>query len=61
MAYGIATLMTNLYGHGKEPFWQQASTNLVKFVILLHQVLDGYVTLFHRLSSDAVVFWKKPD
>lgn len=46
LAYGIATLMTNLFGRGKEPFWQQASTNLVKFVILLHQVLDGYVTLF---------------
>ena len=38
LAYGIATLMTNLFGRGKEPFWQQASTNLVKFVILLHQV-----------------------
>ena len=46
LAYGIATLMTNLFGHGKEPFWQQASTNLVKFVILLHQTLDDYVTLF---------------
>jgi hypothetical protein len=46
LAYGIATLMTNLFGRGKEPFWQQASTNLVKFVILLHQVLDDYVTLF---------------
>ena len=46
LAYGIATLMTNLFGRGTEPFWQQASTNLVKFVILLHQVLDGYVTLF---------------
>lgn len=45
LAYGIATLMTNLFGRGKEPFWQQASTNLVKFVILLHQVLDNYVTL----------------
>jgi hypothetical protein len=44
LAYGIATLMTNLFGHGKEPFWQQASTNLVKFVILLHQTLDDYVT-----------------
>jgi hypothetical protein len=56
LAYGIATLMTNLYGHGKEPFWQQASTNLVKFVILLHQVLDGYVTLFqvyeHAINPD---------
>ena len=35
---------------------EQASTNLVKFVILLHQVLDGYVTLFqvyeHAISPD---------
>ena len=46
LAYGIATLMTNLFGRGKEPFWQQASTNLVKFVILLHQTLEDYVTLF---------------
>lgn len=45
LAYGIATLMTNLFGRGKEPFWQQASTNLLKFVILLHQTLDDYVTL----------------
>ena len=45
LAYGIATLMTNLFGRGKEPFWQMASTNLVKFVILLHQTLDDYVTL----------------
>lgn len=46
LAYGIATLMTNLFGRGKEPFWQQASTNLIKFVILLHQTVDAYVTLF---------------
>jgi hypothetical protein len=46
LAYGIATLMTNVFGRGKEPFWQQASTNLVKFVILLHKTLDDYVTLF---------------
>src|SRR5207237_7433780 len=56
LAYGIATLMTNLFGRGKEPFWQQASTNLVKFVILLHQVLDDYVTLFqvyeHVINTD---------
>ena len=30
----------------KEPFWRQASTNLVKFVILLHQALDDYLRLF---------------
>src|SRR5437764_13389333 len=56
LAYGIATLMTNLFGRGKEPFWQQASTNLIKFVILLHQTVDGYVTLFqvyeHAISPD---------
>jgi hypothetical protein len=44
LAYGIAMLMTNLFGRGKEPFWQQASANLAKFVILLHQVLEEYVT-----------------
>jgi hypothetical protein len=29
--------VTNLFGRGNEPFWRHASTNLVKFVILLHQ------------------------
>jgi hypothetical protein len=38
--------MTNLFGCRNEPFSQQASTNLLKFVILLHQPLDGYVMLF---------------
>jgi hypothetical protein len=56
LAYGIATLMTNLFGRGKEPFWQQPSTNLVKFVILRHQTLDDYVTLFqvyeHVINAD---------
>ena len=56
LAYGIATLMTNLFGRGKEPFWQQASTNVVKFVILLHQILNDYVTLFqvyeHVINPD---------
>jgi hypothetical protein len=46
LAYGIASLLNNLFGKGKEPFWQQAYTNLVKFVIILHQVGFGYVTLF---------------
>src|SRR5262249_41223710 len=47
---------TNLFGRGDEPFWQQASTNLIKFVILLHQVLDDYVTLYqiyeHAINPD---------
>jgi TraM recognition site of TraD and TraG len=46
LAYGIASLLNNLFGRSKEPFWQQAYTNLVKFIILLHKVLYNYVTLF---------------
>ncbi len=46
LAFGIASLLNNLYGRGKEPFWQQAYTNLVKFLILLHKILYDYVTLF---------------
>jgi hypothetical protein len=51
LAYGIASLLNNLFGRGKEPFWQQAYTNLVKFIILLHQVLYSYVTLFDVYES----------
>ena len=43
LAYGIASLLNNLFGKGKEPFWQQAYTNLVKFVILPHNVLYDYI------------------
>ena len=46
LAFGIASLLNNLFGRGKEPFWQQAYTNLVKFIILLHKVLYDYATLF---------------
>lgn len=35
-----------MFGSGKEPFWQQAYTNPVKFIILLHKVLCDYGTLF---------------
>ena len=46
LAFGIASLLNNLFGRGKEPFWQQAYTNLMKFIILLHKVLYDYCTLF---------------
>jgi hypothetical protein len=46
LAYNIASLLNNLFGRGKEPFWQQAYTNLAKFIILLHKVAFDYVTLF---------------
>ncbi|MEW5980726.1 MAG: hypothetical protein AB1898_33600, partial [Acidobacteriota bacterium] len=46
LAYAVASLLTNLFGRGKEPFWQQAYTNMVQFIILLHKVVYDYVTLF---------------
>ena len=45
VAYAIATLLNNLFGKSKEPFWQQAYTDLLKFVILLRRIADGYTTL----------------
>ena len=47
LAYAVASLLTNLFGRGKEPFWQQAYTNMVQFIILLHKVLYDYATLFN--------------
>jgi hypothetical protein len=46
LAYNIASLLTNIWGRGKEPFWQQSYTDLVKYIIILHKVRFGYVTLF---------------
>src|SRR6202049_2531315 len=45
VAYAIATLLNNLFGRSKEPFWQQAYTALLKFVISLRRITDGYTTL----------------
>jgi len=44
VAFAIATLVNNLFGKSKEPFWQQAYTDLLKFVILLRRLVDGYTT-----------------
>jgi hypothetical protein len=44
VAYAIATLLNNLFGRSKEPFWQQGYTDLLKFVILLRRISDGYTT-----------------
>jgi hypothetical protein len=60
LAFGIATLLTSLFGRGREPFWQQAYTNMSKFLILLHRLLYDYVTLLDvyecatRLSAGGV-------
>ena len=44
-AFNIASVITSIWGKGKEPFWQQSYTDLVRYVIILHRVRDGYVTL----------------
>ncbi len=56
VAYAIATLLNNLFGKSKEPFWQQAYTDLVKFVILLRRLMDGYTTfadVYHYILDDS--------
>jgi hypothetical protein len=45
VAYALATLVNNLFGRSKEPFWQQAYTDLLKFVIALRRITVGYTTL----------------
>ena len=58
MAYAIATLLNNLFGRSKEPFWQQAYTDLLKFVILLRRITDGYTTfseVYRYILDDALI------
>ena len=45
LAYTVASLMNQLFGKGKEPFWQQAATNLVRNIVELLRVHKGWVTL----------------
>ena len=44
LAYSVAGLMNQLFGRGKEPFWQQASTNLIRNIIELFRITTGWVT-----------------
>lgn len=45
VAYAIGTLVNQLFGKGKEPFWQQAYVDLLRNVIQLRRLSDGYTTL----------------
>ena len=46
LAYTISSLLNQLFGKGKEPFWQQAYTNLCRWIIETHKMLPGgWVTL----------------
>ncbi len=44
-AFNIASIITSIWGKGREPFWQQSYTDLVRYVILLHRIRDGYLTM----------------
>ena len=62
MAYGVASLINQLFGKSREPFWQQAYTNLVRWIVELHRLLPGsWVTLrdVYRCTVDAELFAKK--
>ena len=55
LAYTISTLLNQLFGKSKEPFWQQAYTNLVRWTIELHRIMPGgWVTLrdIYRCAID---------
>ncbi len=44
-AFNIASVIVAIWGKGKEPFWEQSYTDLVRYVIMLHRIRDGYVTM----------------
>ena len=46
LAYTVSSLINQLFGKSREPFWQQAYTNLVRWIVELHRLLPGgWVTL----------------
>ena len=62
LAYSVASLINQLFGKSREPFWQQAYTNLVRWIIELHRLLPaGWVTLqdVYRCTIDAELFAQK--
>ena len=50
-AFNIASIITSIWGKGKEPFWQQSYTDLVRYVIMLHRIRDGYLTMVDLFRS----------
>ena len=62
LAYTVSSLLNQLFGKGKEPFWQQAYTNLVRWIIELHRVFpERWVTLqqVYRCAIDPELFAAK--
>ncbi len=64
MAYTVSSLLNQLFGKGKDPFWQQAYTNLVKWIIELHRIFpDRWVTLqdVYKCAINPELFAEKLD
>ena len=62
LAYTVSSLINQLFGKSREPFWQQAYTNLVRWIVELHRLLPGgWVTLqdVYRCTIDADLFAEK--
>src|SRR5205807_9691457 len=58
VAFALASLLNNLFGKSREPFWQQAYTDLLKFVISLRRITDGYTTLaevYHYIIDEGLI------
>ncbi len=54
LAYTIASLLNQLFGKSKEPFWQQAYTNLIRWLIELHRALPERWCTFRDLYLCAI-------
>ncbi len=54
LAYQLGSLLNQLFGRGKEPFWQQASTNLLRNIIELHRIHGGGWVTFRDLYRCAI-------
>ena len=64
LAYTVSSLLNQLFGKGKDPFWQMAYTNLVKWIIELYRIFpDRWVTLqdVYRCAIDPELFKQKLD
>ena len=62
LAYTVSSLLNQLFGKGKEPFWQQAYTNLLRWIIELHRIFpERWVTLqqVYRCAIDPELFAAK--
>jgi hypothetical protein len=61
LASGLASLIAQLHGRGPDPFWSMAATNLVRFLIVLHRLLYGYVTFvdLYQCAIDPTLLEKR--